>query len=85
MAIFHPLFDIMVSSSSHVIRSIEDNDDNTSKEEEHGRDDNTSEEEEHIIVFNDEDIQEGISECKRNLVGKIVTEKPIHKSSLIVM
>ncbi|KAJ1429806.1 hypothetical protein SESBI_08213 [Sesbania bispinosa] len=35
-----------------------------------------------IIIYDDEDVNEGISTCSRSLVGKIITEKPIHTNSL---
>lgn len=42
----------------------------------------TAEEEETLIVFDEEDVEEGLQVCKNSVVGKILTEKPIHKGSL---
>lgn len=38
------------------------------------------EEEESLIFFDDEDVEEGLHVCKNSMVGKIITEKPIHKN-----
>ncbi|KAJ1399474.1 Zinc knuckle CX2CX4HX4C [Sesbania bispinosa] len=35
-----------------------------------------------LIIYDDEDINEAIHVCSRSLVGKIITEKPIHTNSL---
>ncbi|KAJ1431787.1 Zinc knuckle CX2CX4HX4C [Sesbania bispinosa] len=44
---------------------------------------NTNEEEDPpIILFDDEDIDTGVNSCSRSLVGKIITDKPIHTNSL---
>lgn len=41
------------------------------------------EDEETIIIFNDNDVEEGLSECVKSVVGKIITEKPIYKNSVL--
>lgn len=63
----------MASTSEHL---------NPSQEEDNERTLAQHEDEETFIIFNDEDVQEGLKECHRSVVGKIVTEKPIHKNSL---
>lgn len=37
-----------------------------------------------LIIFNEEDVQEGLDSCRNrnSKVGKIITEKPIHKNSI---
>ncbi|KAJ1377069.1 Zinc finger, CCHC-type [Sesbania bispinosa] len=35
-----------------------------------------------IVLYDDEDVSEGIKSCNRSLVGKILTQKPIHLNSL---
>ncbi|KAJ1382069.1 Zinc knuckle CX2CX4HX4C [Sesbania bispinosa] len=35
-----------------------------------------------IVVFTEEDISDGVSLCSRSLVGRIITEKPVHVNSL---
>ncbi|KAJ1384636.1 hypothetical protein SESBI_42352 [Sesbania bispinosa] len=35
-----------------------------------------------IIIYEDEDVTEGLSTCLESLVGRILTEKPIHVNSI---
>ncbi|KAJ1396138.1 ribonuclease H [Sesbania bispinosa] len=42
----------------------------------------TPEEDTPLIIYDDEDINEAIHACSRSLVGRIITEKPIHTNSL---
>ncbi|KAJ1421660.1 Zinc knuckle CX2CX4HX4C [Sesbania bispinosa] len=35
-----------------------------------------------LIIYDDEDINEAIHACSRSLIGRIITEKPIHTNSL---
>ncbi|KAJ1390668.1 Zinc knuckle CX2CX4HX4C [Sesbania bispinosa] len=35
-----------------------------------------------IIIFNEDDVSDGISSCVRSLIGKSITTKPIHADSL---
>ncbi|KAJ1421140.1 Zinc knuckle CX2CX4HX4C [Sesbania bispinosa] len=35
-----------------------------------------------LIVFTEEDVLEGVDRCHRSLVGKFLTEKPVHTNSL---
>ncbi|KAJ1381881.1 Zinc knuckle CX2CX4HX4C [Sesbania bispinosa] len=35
-----------------------------------------------IVIFDDSDIDDGVDFCLRSLVGKILTDKPIHSNSL---
>ncbi|KAJ1394342.1 hypothetical protein SESBI_34286 [Sesbania bispinosa] len=35
-----------------------------------------------IIIYEEEDVTEGLSTCLRSLVGRILTEKPIHVNSI---
>ncbi|KAJ1381862.1 Zinc knuckle CX2CX4HX4C [Sesbania bispinosa] len=35
-----------------------------------------------LVVFTEEDISDGISLCTRSLIGRIITEKPVHVNSL---
>ncbi|PNX90650.1 hypothetical protein L195_g046775, partial [Trifolium pratense] len=39
-------------------------------------------EEESVIVFDDDDVEEGLTECRNSVIAKIITDKPIHKGSL---
>lgn len=34
-----------------------------------------------LIIFDDEDVKQGVEECERSLVVRIITEKPINKGS----
>lgn len=36
-----------------------------------------------LIYLNEEDVQEGVDLCKKNLVGKILSDKSIHKASIM--
>ncbi|KAJ1377597.1 Reverse transcriptase zinc-binding domain [Sesbania bispinosa] len=35
-----------------------------------------------LIVFDEEDIQDGLQDCKNNVIGKLLTEKSVHVNSL---
>ncbi|KAJ1435332.1 Zinc knuckle CX2CX4HX4C [Sesbania bispinosa] len=35
-----------------------------------------------LIVYDEEDVQEGVNSCSKSLVGHFLTEKPIHANSL---
>ncbi|KAJ1416986.1 Zinc knuckle CX2CX4HX4C [Sesbania bispinosa] len=36
-----------------------------------------------IIIFDENDIDDGVHSCAKSLVGKIITKKPIHTNSLL--
>ncbi|KAJ1376678.1 Zinc knuckle CX2CX4HX4C [Sesbania bispinosa] len=35
-----------------------------------------------IVLFDDDDVQEGVQECENSVIGKIITKKVIHLNSL---
>ncbi|KAJ1402466.1 hypothetical protein SESBI_28002 [Sesbania bispinosa] len=35
-----------------------------------------------FIVYDEEDVEEGIHSCSKSLIGRIITQKPIHTNSL---
>ncbi|KAJ1406258.1 Zinc knuckle CX2CX4HX4C [Sesbania bispinosa] len=35
-----------------------------------------------FIIYDDEDVEEGIDSCSKSLIGRILTQKPIHTNSL---
>lgn len=36
-----------------------------------------------LIYLHEEDVQEGVNICKKNIVGKSLSDKPIHKAKSI--
>ncbi|KAJ1380911.1 Zinc knuckle CX2CX4HX4C [Sesbania bispinosa] len=40
------------------------------------------EQEPRIVIFDDDDVQEGVQECENSVIGKIITKKVIHLNSL---
>ncbi|KAJ1436291.1 Zinc knuckle CX2CX4HX4C [Sesbania bispinosa] len=39
--------------------------------------------EQNLIIFDEEDIKEGLQECQNSIIGKLVTEKAVHANSLM--
>ncbi|KAJ1418141.1 Zinc knuckle CX2CX4HX4C [Sesbania bispinosa] len=39
--------------------------------------------EQNLIIFDEEDIKEGLQECQNSIIGKLVTEKVVHANSLM--
>lgn len=68
-------FILMEPANSNFTPAQEDNSNNQPMD--------TNNDQETLIYLHEEDVQEGVHICKKSIVGKILSDKPIHKGSIM--